>query len=165
MQMKKYRFSEKQIKEIKAARKENKNKRIDKRLQVLELKSEGKTTKRIEELTEYGHAHIASLVKEYFENGIESIIGNHYKGNRRNMSYEEEEELLTPFMAKAEAGMMVDVAEIEKVYVEKVGHTIGSGQIYYVLKRHGWRKVLPRSRHPKKADEEAIEASKKLTTE
>ena len=79
MQMKKYRFSEKQIKEIKAARKENKNKRIDKRLQVLELKSEGKTTKRIEELTEYGHAHIASLVKEYFENGIESIIGNHYK--------------------------------------------------------------------------------------
>ena len=81
------------------------------------------------------------------------------------MSYEEEEELLTPFMAKAEAGMMVDVAEIEKVYVEKVGHTIGSGQIYYVLKRHGWRKVLPRSRHPKKADEEAIEASKKLTTE
>ena len=73
-----------------------------------------------------------------------------FKGNRRNMSYEEEEELLTPFMAKAEAGMMVDVAEIEKVYVEKVGHTIGSGQIYYVLKRHGWRKVLPRRRNPRR---------------
>ena len=165
MQMKKYNFSEKQKKEIRAARKENKNKRIDKRLQVLELKYEGTTTKRIEELTGYGHAHISSLVKEYFENGIESIIGNHYKGNRRNMSYEEEEELLAPFIAKAEAGMMVDVGEIEKAYVEKVGHTIGGGQIYYVLKRHGWRKVLPRSRHPKKADEEAIEASKKLTAE
>ena len=139
--MKKYTFSEEQIKEIKSARKENKNKRIDKRLQVLELKSEGKTTKRIAEMTEYGHAHVSSLIKQYFENGIESIIGNHYKGNRRNMSYEAEEELLRPFIAKAEAGMMVDVAEIKKAYVEKVGHTIGSGQIYYVLKRHGWRKV------------------------
>ena len=165
MEMTKYKFNEEQKKEIKAARKETKNKRIDKRLQVLELKSEGTTTKRIEEITGYGNAHIASLVKEYYENGIESIVGNHYKGNRRNMSYEEEEELLRPFIAKAEAGMMVDVAEIEKAYVEKVGHTIGGGQIYYVLKRHGWRKVMPRSRHPKKADDEAIEASKKLKTE
>ncbi|MDE7249890.1 MAG: winged helix-turn-helix domain-containing protein, partial [Lachnospiraceae bacterium] len=33
--------------------------------------------------------------------------------------------------------------------------------IYCVLKRHGWRKVMPRSRHPKKASEEVIETSKK----
>ncbi len=43
-----------------------------------------------------------------------------------------------------------------------VGHSVGSGQIYYVLERHGWRKIMPRSKHPKKANEGAIEASKKL---
>jgi hypothetical protein len=31
------------------------------------------------------------------------------------------------------------------------------------LKRHGWRKVKPRPRHPGKASDEVIEASKKLT--
>ncbi|MCI8758540.1 MAG: winged helix-turn-helix domain-containing protein [Oscillospiraceae bacterium] len=36
-------------------------------------------------------------------------------------------------------------------------------QIYCVLHRHGWRKVMPRSKHPKKASEDEIAASKKLT--
>ena len=31
-----------------------------------------------------------------------------------------------------------------------------------LLKRHGWRKVMPRSRHTKAASEEAREASKKI---
>lgn len=29
-----------------------------------------------------------------------------------------------------------------------------------MLKRRGWRKVMLRAKHPKKADDEAIEASK-----
>ena len=62
----------------------------------------------------------------------------------------------------AERGQMLDIGEMEKAYAEKVGHSIGSGQIYRVLQRHGWRKVMPRSKHPKKASEEVIEASKKL---
>jgi hypothetical protein len=35
--------------------------------------------------------------------------------------------------------------------------------IYYLLHRHKWRKVMPRSRHEKKAGEEALEAYKKIT--
>ena len=78
------------------------------------------------------------------------------------MSIEEEAELLAPFKAEAEAGRVVEVSRIKAAYIEKVGHSIGSGQIYYVLKRQGWRKVMPRSQHPNKANEEAIDASKKL---
>ena len=55
------------------------------------------------------------------------------------------------------------VQYVKNAYEEKVGHSIGKGQIYKVLNRHGWRKVLPRSKHPNKASDEAIEASKKLT--
>ena len=79
------------------------------------------------------------------------------------MSFEEEAAILEPFKKEAEAGKMVDVSDIEDAYRQAVGHSIGTSQIYYVLKRHGWRKVMPRSRHPKKADEEVIETSKKLT--
>ena len=91
------------------------------------------------------------------------MMGCHYGGNRRNMSFEEEEALLEPFLQKAEAGQVVEVSEIEAAYREAVGHSIGTSQIYYVLHRHGWRKVMPRSKHPKKAGEEVIETSKKLT--
>ena len=59
---------------------------------------------------------------------------------------------------------MLDIREIEKAYQERVDHRIGHGQIYCVLNRHhGWRKIMPRSKHLKKASEEVIEASKKLT--
>ena len=79
------------------------------------------------------------------------------------MSYEEETALLEPFSKKAEAGQMVEVSEIEAAYRDAVGHSIGTSQIYYVLHRHEWRKVMPRSQHPKKASDEVVETSKKLT--
>lgn len=94
--------------------------------------------------------------------GLEAISGNHYGGNHRNMSFEEEAAILAPFKARAEKGELVEISEIETAYQQAVGHSIGTSQIYYVLHRHGWRKVMPRSRHPKKASEEVIETSKKL---
>lgn len=79
------------------------------------------------------------------------------------MSIEEETAFLEPYHQAAEQGHVLDLREMEKAYAEKVGYRIGSGQIYRVLGRHGWRKVMPRSRHPKKANEEVIAVSKKLT--
>ena len=82
------------------------------------------------------------------------------------MTYEEEKALLEPFKAKAEAGQIVEVGEILAAYEEKIGCPVKSkGQIYYVLERHKWRKIMPRSKHPNKANNEAIEALKKLTFE
>ena len=78
------------------------------------------------------------------------------------MSFAEEEQLLAPFREQTEKGELVEVSAIEAAYRETVGHSIGTSQIYYVLHRHGWRKVMPRRKHPKKATEEVIETSKKL---
>ena len=77
------------------------------------------------------------------------------------MSVEEEEQILQTFYERAEKDEMVEISEIKKAYQEKVNHKVSETQIYYVLHRHGWRKIKPRSRHPKKATPEAIEASKK----
>ena len=99
----------------------------------------------------------------YFEKGLQAVAETHYVGNRRNMSFGEEAEILEQFRQKAEQGQMIDIREIEKAYQEKVDHPIGHKQIYCVFNRHGWRKIMPRSKHPKKASEEVIETSKKLT--
>ena len=159
----KYTFTEEDLKIIIEARKKNKDKRAEVRLHALQPRAEGKRAKEIEEVVGMSAPYISQLAARYFAGGIEAIAGNHYGGNRRNMSVEEEEAILKPFYERAEKGEIIEVSEIKQAYQEKVDHEISSGQIYYVLHRHGWRKIMPRSRHPKKAKPEAIEASKKLT--
>ena len=160
-----YRYTEEDRAIIAAARKANKDKRAEKRLHALELRASGKSAKEVASATGFHAAYISQLTAKYQKGGIEAISGNHYGGNRRNMTPEEETALLEPFREKAKKGQMVEVSEIKASYEQTVGHSIGGSQIYYVLHRNGWRKVMPRSKHPKKAAEEAIETSKKLTNE
>lgn len=159
---KSYAISQSQLVEIETARKKNRNKNIERRLYVLVMRAEGKSLEEISEKTGYHISTASKLIARYMRDGISAIAENHYKGNRRNMSFEEEAAILAPFIERAERGEMVDIKEIAAAYQKAVPHKISDTQIYYVLHRHGWRKIMPRSRHPKKASEEAIEASKKL---
>jgi len=158
-----YKFSEEEITAIKEARKKNKDKRAEQRLKALELRAKGSSAKEVATATGFCVAYISQLVAKYRQRGLEAISGNHYGGNHRNMSAEKEAEILRPFRAQAEKGKIVEISEIAKAYQAAVDHLVGKGQIYSVLRRHGWRKVMPRSRHPKRASDEVIEASKKLT--
>ena len=160
--MKMYRYTDEDRAIIARARKANKNKRAEKRLYALELRASGKSAKEVAEATGFKEAYIPQLTAKYVKGGIEAISGNHYGGNRRNMSVEKEKEILEPFRVEAAEGKLIDISEIKASYEEAAGHRIGSGQIYRVLHRHKWRKVMPRSKHPKKASEEVIETSKKL---
>ena len=162
---KRYEFSAEEILEIEKARSANKDKRAEARLRALELRAKGATDKEVSEQTGFYHSTVSRLVSKYRKNGIEAISGNHYGGNHRNMSVEEEAEILAPFREKAEKGHIVEIKDIKAAYQAKVDHPISDSQIYFVLHRHGWRKVMPRSRHPKKADDATIEASKKLSPE
>ena len=159
---KSYAISQSQLVEIEAARKKNRNKNVERRLYVLVMRAEGKSLEEISEKTGYHISTASKLIARYMRDGISAIAENHYKGNRRNMSFEEEAAILAPFIERAEREEMVDIKEIAAAYQKAVPHKISDTQIYYVLHRHGWRKIMPRSRHPKKASEEAIEASKKL---
>lgn len=158
-----YKFSEEEIKAIEQRRKENKDKRAEARLKALELRAKGANAKEVAEATGFHAAYVTQLVAKYREHGLEAISGNHYGGNHRNMSVAEEACILAPFEERAEKGELVEISEIAKAYQSAVDHPVSRGQIYFVLHRHGWRKVMPRSRHPKKASEEEIAASKKLT--
>ncbi len=158
----KYIFSQEDYEQIKATRKKNRDKQIDKRLEVLELRCEGMTQERIAEATGFHRSHVSALIRKYFEEGIASVAEKHYGANHKNLSYAEEAAFLEAYQQKAESGQMLSVQEIAAAYEEKVGHRISSGQIYRVLRRHGWRKLMPRSKHPKKASAEVIETSKKL---
>ena len=156
-----YKFSEEQIKEIEQARKDNKDKRAEARLKALELRVKGASSNEVAAATGFHAGSVTRLVAKYRDHGIEAISGNHYGGNHRNMSIEEAS-ILAHFQERAEKGELVEISEIAKAYQQAIDHPMSTGQIYRVLHRRGWRKVMPRSKHPKKAIEEEIAASKKL---
>ena len=160
---KRYHINKTQLEELETARKANKDKNVEKRLKAIVLRAQGKANAEIGEACQYHSSYVSKLVSIYCNNGLSAVIENHYNGNRRNMSIYEEKVFLDEFKKQAEQGQIIEVSTIKKAYEEKAGHTIGKGQIYRVLKRHGWRKIMPRSKHPNKASDEAIEASKKLT--
>lgn len=165
MKVKRHIITEKEYDLVKEACRKNKNKRIDKRLQVIMLRYEGKKDSEIGEKLGYTRKRVSQLCALFKTAGIEEYARLKYGGNHRNMSYEEEKEFLENYKQKAKQGQIIEVSEIRKAYEDKVGHSIGGSQIYLVLARHGWRKIMPRSKHPNKASDEVIEASKKLTLE
>jgi transposase len=134
-----------------------------KHIQVLNMRRLGKANKEISEATGYHIQYITDIVVKYIDEGIESVIGNHYKSNNRRMSFEEEREFLEQFREEAESGLLISVAKILEKFEEATGKESNTSTIYNLLKRHGWRKVKPRPRHPCCASEEEKESSKKLT--
>ena len=162
-----YQFSEEQVAELESAKKKNRNKNIDKRLEALLLRAKKVSRSAVSEKTGFCKQYITDLTSLHHNQGIAAVTGNHYHGNHRNMSIAEAEELLMTFEKAAENGQIVEVSDILRAYEEKLGRSLekSHGHIYQVLKRHDFRKVMPRSRHPKKASPEVIEASKKLTLE
>ena len=160
---KRYHISDEQVNELQQARRKNKDKNIDKRLNALLLHAQGYSHAEVAERTGYASTYVGVLISKYCRNGIQAIVEKKYYGNRRNMSFQEEEEFLKDYKEQASKGQIVNIADIKNAYIKKVGHSIGGSQIYTVLHRHGWRKIMPRSKHPNKASDEAIVASKKLT--
>jgi transposase len=84
------------------------------------------------------------------------------RGGRRHqyLTLPEEKEFLAPFFAQAENGEIAIVAQIQRAYEARVEHEVDESTIYRLLNRHGWRKLMPRSRHPQ-ADPQEQERLKK----
>lgn len=158
-----YKISAENAAEIEEIRKTNTDKKVDRRLYAVQLRGEGLTNDEIAQKLDTSKKMVSQWVSAYINNGgISALLPKERIGMHRNLSIEEEKEFLSAYTKQAEAGQIVDLNELKAAYIEKVGHSIGGSQIYRMLERHGWRKVMPRSRHPQKASDEAIEASKKL---
>ena len=148
-----------QIKEIEAA---EKNKKRSRKYKVIIYRYEKKKNREIAEKLDLSEYRVSQIVREFKEQGIEKFIEEKQKGNHRNMSVDEENNILEGFEERSKDGELVTVQEIKEQFDKKLGRDTGRGYIYMLLERHGWRKVKPRPRHPKKASDEEIDASKKL---
>jgi transposase len=62
---------------------------------------------------------------------------------------DEESAFLDDFEEKALEGTILTVPELHKAFMVKTGKKVPPSTIYRLLKRNGWRKVKPDTRHPK----------------
>jgi transposase len=163
--MKKKEFSEANRSQIRHWKKKVKKISLYKKLEVLEYASRGYKVKEIADLTNYSEKRITELIKKYQTEGIEYFLEEHRKGgNRRNLTDAQENEILDKYKEKAMAGKVINLREIKKEYERVLGREVANSTFYDYLNRQGWRRVMPRGAHPKKASDEEIETSKKLTT-
>ena len=106
-------------------------------------------------------SHVKKIISRYNREGIQRIEIKNCGGRYHEyLTKEEEKKFLAPFFKLAEQGELTTTREIHRAYEEQVGHQVHETTIYRLLERHNWRKLLPRSIHPK-ADIEAQEAFKK----
>jgi transposase len=95
-------------------------------------------------------AKVHKLIASYNKLGI-AAVETEGRGGRHNeyITLEEEQHLLETFFERAEKGEVVTKREIQQEYEKAVGHKVHKTTIYRLLDRHNWRKVVPRSYHPK----------------
>jgi transposase len=121
----------------------------------------GSSATQIAQLLGWSTATVHVLHSRWAKEG-DAIFDLRGRGGRRHqyLSPEQEQALLAPFVERAQAGGMLTTAEIQQAYQEHTGKAVAPSTIYRLLARHGWRKVVPRPRHPK-ADVAAQAAFKK----
>lgn len=124
----------------------------------------GSSAAQIAQLLGWSTATVHVMHSRWAREG-EGLFDIRARGGRRHqyLDVEQERALLAPFVQRAEDGGMLKVGEIRKAYEERTGRLVAPSTVYRLLDRHGWRKVVPRPRHPK-ADVAAQAAFKKTSS-
>jgi hypothetical protein len=78
------------------------------------------------------------------------VTAKSWGGRRRAyLTVEGERKFLGGFFESAARGGILIVGDIQEALEEKLGHKVAQTTVYRMLARYGWRKIVPRPRHPK----------------
>lgn len=116
----------------------------------------------IADMTGLAPSTVRRLHSDFLRLGMKIFDLSGRGGRRRQiMTPEEETAFLHPFIETGEAGGILEVRNIHEALCKRAGRPVHRSAVYKLLHRHNWRKIVPRSRHPK-ADDVAQAAFKKL---
>ena len=161
--MSRFQISEAEYVAIKECEAKIRDKRISKNLRILMLRYEGEKVDVIAKFHKVSKNAISQICMRYRRQGLDEFVRNKYTSHYRLLSEDQEKDILAHFKTLAESGHQITAKEIKEALDEACGKDTGNVYVYNVLKRHKWRKVMPRAQHPNAADEEACNASKKLS--
>ena len=142
----------------------NKYPKASMRLLVIALTAEGKTVKEIAGITKFSTRQVYRIIAKCEEKGVKSLLGETRGGaNNRKVSAKEEKRFFKKYREQAKEGKIITAEDMWKDFCKTFDVTIDISAFYRLLKRNGWRKVIPELQHPKTADAKTRKASKKLS--
>jgi transposase len=98
----------------------------------------------------WSRSTVKIIQSRYLREGEKVLLGKGRGGKRySNLTGQEEEDLLSSFLEQARGGGVLVVGEIKAAYEKKAGKQVPKSTVYRMLARHGWRKIMPRPKHPK----------------
>ena len=157
-------LTEAQISELESqVRQGDSDNKYFKRVQAVCWLSQGRTVLEVMEFSGFSRTYVFRLRAKYEAKGLEGLRSNYVGSNYRKLSYAEEAAALEKLSKVAESGKFVRAQELSKQMESITGVCYQIDAFYRLLWRHNWRKVMPRGKHPRAADEAACEAVKKLT--
>ena len=102
---------------------------------------------------------VHNLVAAYNRHGP-SALETPGRGQRQRayLSLEQEQAVVDQFLKQSEVGQVSTGLQIKAALETVVGHPVAKTTVYRLLKRHQWRKLVPRPRHPQAsaAEQEAF---------
>jgi len=135
--------------------------RVQKWLVILNAMTDPRPASEIALHTGLAQQTVHNLISEYNRIGPKAIEGPGKGGRRRSyLTLDQEKEFLEPFINKALTGQMATVKDVKISLEGKLGRTVHKTTVYRMLKRHGWRKLVPRPVHVK-TDKQKQEEFKK----
>jgi len=123
----------------------------------------GKKAEEIAKILGITKNKLYKTVERYNKNGLEWKSGKSRGGRREarcNMSLEEESTFLKSIEQEALNGQIITYHQIKTKLETVIQRTVSDDYIWDMLKRHKWRKKVPRQSHPK-ADKEVQAEYKK----
>jgi transposase len=91
---------------------------------------------------------VHNLISSYNRQGPSALEGPGKGGRRRAyMTQEEEAQFLWTFTERAKTGEVATATRIQRALEKKLGRSVDKSMVSKMLKRHGWRKVVPRPAH------------------
>jgi transposase len=105
---------------------------------------------------------IYQIAHRYKKFGLDGLI-NKPRGGRKwsFMTFDEEKKLLESLTDEAKKGLVVISKIVRNNAEEKLGHPVSADYAEDLLNRHGWRKIMPKTKHPKSSPDEQEEFKKK----
>ena len=104
---------------------------------------------------------IHSLYKKYGEEFI--YCGKRGGRNNANMKLEDEKDFLEQYESDSLSGNIVTASTIHQDLENFLSKSLHKSGIYKMLKRNGWRKIMPRPQNPQH-NQKAIDDFKKTST-
>lgn len=139
-------FTEDQKKEIYEEYQKCTNPKKLRILEVLKLKVLEKSTEEITGITGCSFMCIQKILARYAREGIGNLIRHNCKSHFRKLTFEEEQELLEPFKARAKKGELIKRQEIQEAFEKRTNEKTAKNTLYPLLHRHDWHKAIPKSR-------------------